>query len=68
MQRRCLREQAEQQKQLLLRLKLATEAAGISIWDSDLKTGELVDDGSLWTLIRRTAFGPFNPKGSHPRE
>jgi PAS domain S-box-containing protein len=46
-----LAEQAEQQKQLLLRLKLATETAGISIWDSNLETQEFVADDSFWVLF-----------------
>ena len=44
---RALAEQAERQTQLLSRLKLATETAGISIWEKDLVTGELLNDGSL---------------------
>jgi signal transduction histidine kinase/CheY-like chemotaxis protein len=46
-----LAEQAERQTQLLSRLKLATETAGISIWEKDLVSGELINDGSLWTLF-----------------
>src|SRR5580704_19531822 len=46
-----LAEQAERQTQLLSRLKLATETAGISIWERDLVTGELINDGSLWPLF-----------------
>jgi signal transduction histidine kinase/CheY-like chemotaxis protein len=46
-----LAEQAERQTQLFSRLKLATETAGISIWEKDLVSGELINDGSLWTLF-----------------
>ena len=46
-----LAEQAERQTQLLSRLKLATETAGISIWEKDLVNGELLNDGSFWTLF-----------------
>jgi len=46
-----LAEQSERQTQLLSRLKLATETAGISIWERDLVSGELINDGSLWTLF-----------------
>jgi len=46
-----LAEQAERQTQILSRLKLATETAGISIWERDLVTGELINDGSLWPLF-----------------
>ena len=57
-----LAEQAERQKQLLLRLKLATETAGISIWEKDLVTGELINDGSLWTLFGMPPSVTLNPK------
>jgi two-component system, sensor histidine kinase and response regulator len=55
-------EQAEQQKQLLLRLKLATEAAGISIWDSNLKTDEFAGEDSFWTLFGVGRSEKFKPK------
>ncbi len=54
-------EQAEQQKQLLLRLKLATEAAGISIWDSDLTTNAFVGEDSFWALFGVPRSEKFNP-------
>jgi two-component system sensor histidine kinase/response regulator len=57
-----LAEQAERQTQLLSRLKLATETAGISIWEKDLITGELVNDGSLWTLFGLPPSATLNPK------
>jgi two-component system sensor histidine kinase/response regulator len=46
-----LAEQAEQQRQLLMRLQLATETAGISIWEKDLLSREFVNDGSFWQLF-----------------
>jgi two-component system sensor histidine kinase/response regulator len=42
---------SDRQGQLLSRLQLATETAGISIWEKDLLTGELVNDDSLWRLF-----------------
>ena len=39
-----LKEQAERQTQLLLRLKLATETAGISVWEQDLVTLDFIAD------------------------
>jgi two-component system, sensor histidine kinase and response regulator len=54
-------EQAEQQKQLLLRLKLATEAAGISIWDSDLTTNAFVGEDSFWAMFGVPRSEKFNP-------
>ncbi len=46
-----LAEQAQQQTQLLSRLKLATETAGISIWEQDLISGQFSNDGSFWLLF-----------------
>ena len=57
-----LAEQAERQTQLLSRLKLATETAGISIWEKDLITGELINDGSLWPLFGVPHSASLNPK------
>ncbi len=57
-----LAEQAERQTQLLSRLKLATETAGISIWEKDLVTGELINDGSLWPLFGIPPSTTLNPK------
>ncbi len=57
-----LAEQAERQTQLLSRLKLATETAGISIWEKDLVSGDLINDGSLWTLFGMPASAGMNPK------
>jgi PAS domain S-box-containing protein len=57
-----LAEQAEQQKQLLLRLKLATETAGISIWDSNLMTREFVAEESFWALFGVPASRNLNPE------
>lgn len=57
-----LAEQAERQQQLLSRLKLATETAGISIWEKDLISGELVNDGSLWPLFGMPPSSTLNPK------
>ncbi len=57
-----LAEQAERQTQLLSRLKLATGTAGISIWEKDLVSGELVNDGSLWTLFGMPPSATLNPK------
>ena len=57
-----LAEQAERQTQLLSRLKLATETAGISIWERDLVTGELINDGSLWPLFGLPPSVTLNPR------
>ena len=57
-----LAEHAERQTQLLSRLKLATETAGISIWEKDLVTGELINDGSLWPLFGMPPSATLNPK------
>jgi two-component system sensor histidine kinase/response regulator len=57
-----LAEQAERQTQLLSRLKLATETAGISIWEKDLVSGELINDGSLWSLFGMPPSATLNPK------
>jgi two-component system, sensor histidine kinase and response regulator len=57
-----LAEQAERQAQLLSRLKLATETAGISIWERDLVTGELINDGSLWPLFGLPPSATLEPK------
>jgi signal transduction histidine kinase/CheY-like chemotaxis protein len=57
-----LAEQAQRQTQLLSRLQLATETAGISIWEKDLVTGELINDGSLWTLFGLPPSSQLNPK------
>jgi two-component system, sensor histidine kinase and response regulator len=59
---RLLTEQAERQTQLLSRLQLATETAGISIWEKDLVSGELINDGSLWTLFGLPPSKTLNPK------
>jgi PAS domain S-box-containing protein len=57
-----LAEQAEQQRQLLLRLKLATETAGISIWENKLATGEFVAEDSFWALFGLQPSQNFNPR------
>jgi len=57
-----LAEQAQRQAQLLSRLQLATETAGISIWEKDLVTGELINDGSLWPLFGMPPSSQLNPK------
>ena len=57
-----LAEQAERQTQLLLRLKLATETAGISIWEQDLVTGDFIADDSLWTLFGLSPSEKFDPR------
>ena len=49
---------------LLLRLKLATETAGISVWEHDLISGRIEDDGTfhkLFGLTRAAAVGPEDP-------
>ena len=43
--------QNERQNQLLLRLKLATEAASISVWEENLVTGQFEDDGTFFKLF-----------------
>jgi two-component system, sensor histidine kinase and response regulator len=55
-------EQAEEQTQLLLRLKLATEAAGISIWEKDLIGGSFTTDDSFWRLFGLTQSDSFQPR------
>ena len=57
-----LAEQAQRQTQLLSRLQLATETAGISIWERDLVTGELINDGSLWPLFGLPPSAQLHPK------
>jgi two-component system sensor histidine kinase/response regulator len=57
-----LAEQAQQQTQLLSRLKLATDTAGISIWERDLVTSELINDGSLWALFGLPPSVTLNPR------
>jgi len=57
-----LAEQAERQTLLLSRLKLATETAGISIWEKDLVNGDLINDGSLWTLFGLPPSATLNLK------
>jgi two-component system sensor histidine kinase/response regulator len=57
-----LAEQDAQQTQLLSRLKLATETAGISVWEKNLITGELFHDGSLWPLFGLPRSAALNPR------
>ena len=57
-----LREQAERHTQLLLRLKLATETAGISIWEQDLVTFDFIADESFWTLFGLAPSEKFDPR------
>jgi two-component system sensor histidine kinase/response regulator len=59
-----LAEQAERQTQLLLRLKLATETAGISIWEQDLVTLDFIADDSFWTLFGVQSSPKFDPRGA----
>jgi two-component system sensor histidine kinase/response regulator len=64
-----LAQQAEQQTQLLMRLKLATETAGIAIWETDLKTGEFIHDDRFCELIGALPTSPFNAaEGIHPED
>jgi two-component system sensor histidine kinase/response regulator len=64
-----LAEQAERQTQLLLRLKLATETAGISIWEQDLITLDFNSDDSFWTLFGLQPSPKFDPRnGIHKDE
>ena len=45
-------------------LKLATETAGITVWEHDLISGRLEDDGTsnrLFGLTRTQEFGPADP-------
>ena len=66
---RRLAEQTERQSQLLVRLKLATETAGISIWEKDLLSGEFVNDGSLFQLLGLAPSATFAPEhGIHAAE
>jgi signal transduction histidine kinase/DNA-binding response OmpR family regulator len=57
-----LREQAERQTQLLLRLKLATETAGISVWEQDLVTLDFIADETFWTLFGLAPSGKLDPR------
>src|SRR6202030_1273827 len=57
-----LSEQAERQTQLLLRLKLATETAGISIWEQDLVTFDFIADERFWTLFGLPPSEKFDPR------
>jgi two-component system sensor histidine kinase/response regulator len=57
-----LAEQAERQTLLLSRLKLATDTAGISIWEKDLLSGELIADASFWTLFGLQPSSTLHPK------
>jgi two-component system sensor histidine kinase/response regulator len=57
-----LAEQAERQTQLLLRLKLATETAGISIWEQDLVTFDFIADASFWALFGLQPSEKFDPR------
>lgn len=59
-----LAEQAERQTQLLLRLKLATETAGISIWEQDLVTLDFISDDSFWTLFGVQPSPKFDPRSA----
>jgi two-component system sensor histidine kinase/response regulator len=66
---RLLAQQAEQQTQLLMRLKLATETAGMAIWETDLKTGEFIHDDRFCELIGVLPTSPFNAaEGIHPED
>jgi two-component system, sensor histidine kinase and response regulator len=53
---------SERQGMLLSRLQLATETAGISIWEKDLLTGELVNDDSLWRMFGLSPSPTLNPR------
>jgi two-component system sensor histidine kinase/response regulator len=59
-----LAEQAERQTQLLRRLKLATETAGISIWEQDLVTLDFIADDSFWTLFGVQPSPKFDPRAA----
>lgn len=62
-----LAQQAEQQTQLLMRLKLATETAGIAIWETDLTSGEFIHDNRLCELMGVVPSSPFHAEeGIHP--
>ncbi|HEY0746849.1 MAG TPA: PAS domain-containing protein, partial [Steroidobacteraceae bacterium] len=62
-----LAQQAERQTQLLMRLKLATETAGITIWETDLKTGEFIHDDKFCELIGAPPAQPINAEQQiHP--
>jgi two-component system, sensor histidine kinase and response regulator len=57
-----LAEQSARQTQLLLRLKLATETAGITIWEKDLIGGAFSTDESFWKLFGLTQSDSFQPR------
>jgi PAS domain S-box-containing protein len=54
-------EQDERERQLLLRLKLATETASISIWEQNLLNGDFEDDGSFFKLFGLAPKRKFKP-------
>jgi two-component system, sensor histidine kinase and response regulator len=62
-------EQNERQNQLLRRLKLATQAADISVWEQNLVTDEFEDDGTFFKLFGLEPVPKFNPgRAIHPDE
>ena len=62
-------EQNERQNQLLRRLRLATEAAGISVWEENILTEEFEDDGTFFKLFGLEPTPKFKPQhGIHPDE
>jgi two-component system sensor histidine kinase/response regulator len=62
-------EQDARQSSLLSRLKLATETAGISIWEQNLVSGDFEDDGTFFKLFGLPKVDKFKPAdGIHPDE
>src|SRR3984957_11481190 len=57
-----LSQQAERQTELLLRLNLATETAGISIWEQDVVTLNFIADEAFWTLFGLPPSEKFDPR------
>ena len=54
-------EQNERQMQLLRRLKLATEAAGISVWERNLTTGDFENDKAFFQIFGLDPTSAFSP-------
>ncbi len=57
-----LAERYERQNKLLRRLTLATQAAGICVWEWDLATQQFEDDGSLFKILGREPSRTFTPR------
>jgi signal transduction histidine kinase/CheY-like chemotaxis protein/HPt (histidine-containing phosphotransfer) domain-containing protein len=54
-------ERNDRQNKLLRRLTLATQAAGICVWEHDLATQQFEHDGSVFTILGREPSPTFTP-------